>query len=181
MNQNDKQDKKGPVKRVQMSGLQALRQNLGVGTKEVEPVIQEVVPTPIIKQPEKIDNQIDNTPESNTIENVEKETLNKPTVPDEAINVIPETKPKEKSVNDGSKKPLSNFFVKSDVKSKKETVNITTAKRDALKLLAVLEKSTINDLMENMIDWFFESYNEEIIKKPGMKDLMKEFMKNNKK
>jgi hypothetical protein len=182
---NDKQDKKPPVKRMQMSGLQALKQNLGVGSKEVEPITPEVTEVPKIEQPEKLDqsNIQQNNSQVIAAEVPKKEDQGQSST---EVNLSPElttdTKSvKDKLVSDGVKKPLTHFFIKSDVKSKKETVNITTAKRDALKFIAVLEKSTINDLMENMIDWFFETYYDEIIKKPGMKDLMKDVMKNIKK
>lgn len=177
-----------PQKRPSMSGLSALRQNLGVTPKDDEnneKPNESVGTSTDIK--EDIKPTVANEVENHTIpvvtqnEKIPQDSVDK--AQEKEIKVIQSNEPvkespKEKGTFQGAKPPLEHFFRRAGVeKQKKETINISTNKRNAIKILSVLEESTINDTLENIIDWFFETYNDEIMKKPGMKDIMKTLKK----
>ena len=165
--------------RTHMSGLAALKANLNIKQEEEQPeektlgsLIKEKEPGSLIKEPE-------------TLKKSEVVEVNKDSETNSSTNheEIPISLPKVKTTVDLSKKPLSSFLQKrNNVRVKKETVNICTKNRDALKSLAINasliqgsdgEKVGVSDIVENVIEWFIESYYEEIIKKPGMKEILK--------
>ena len=68
------------------------------------------------------------------------------------------------------------------VNEKGETVNISPKHRDLLKQLVFSfnrekkegVKIGVNDVLENLIEWFIETYSDDMSKQIGMKDLLKQ-------
>ena len=164
--------KKPPVKKAVMSGLAGLRKNLGVA---------DPPETPGDEKKEGDDNQEQKgkgpiaTEDNSTGEIVSQVPVVQITELQDNIS-IPKDNVKTK-ITDLNRPPFESFFKRTDVNFKKETVNISPKNKECLKLLSTIEKSTINSMIENIIDWYFITYNDEIVKVPGMKEILKKYRK----